>query len=106
MQLRPRLGFAANELRPIDGIDRVEAPLLLIAGTADRHTTRAESLRLFARAQLPKELWEVPGAEHVDFHQAARAEYEARVSGFLARALRSQGADAGMGGVPVAGTSR
>lgn len=48
----------------------------------------------------------MPGAEHVDFHQAARAEYEARVSGFLARALRSQGADAGMGGVPVAGTSR
>ena len=84
----------------------MEAPLLLIAGRADRHTTRAESLRLFARAQLPKELWEVPGAEHVDFHQAARAEYEARVSGFLARALRSQGADAGMGGVPVAGTSR
>ena len=106
VQLRPRLGFGADELRPIDGIDRVEAPVLLIAGTADRATTRAESQRLFARAQPPKELWEVPGAGHVDFHQAARAEYEARVGGFLARALRSEAADAGMGGVPVAATSR
>jgi fermentation-respiration switch protein FrsA (DUF1100 family) len=80
--------------------------VLVIAGTVDRHTTRAESQRLFARAQPPKELWEVPGAGHVDFHQAARAEYEARVGRFLARALRSEAPAARPGGVPVATTSR
>ena len=106
VQLRPRLGFTADELRPIDGIDRVEAPVLVIAGTADRHTTRAESQRLFARARPPKELWEVPGAGHVDFHQAARAEYEARVGRFLASTLRPEAVNAGPGGVPVATTSR
>ena len=106
VELRPRLGLTADALRPIDGIDRVGAPVLVIAGTVDRHTTRAESQRLFARAQPPKELWEVPGAGHVDFHQAARAEYEARVGRFLARALRSEAPAARPGGVPVATTSR
>jgi hypothetical protein len=48
--LRPHLGVDVDELRPIDGIDRVEAPVLVIAGTTDRPTTWAESPRLFARA--------------------------------------------------------
>jgi uncharacterized protein len=106
LQLGPRLGFSAADLRPIDGIDRVEAPVLVIAGTEDRHTTLAESQRLFARAQAPKELWEVPGAGHVDFHRAARAEYEARVGRFLARALRPDPAATPASGVPVTATPR
>ena len=105
LQLGPRLGFGADDLRPIDGIERVGAPVLIIAGTADRHTTLAESHRLFARAQPPKELWEISGAAHVDFHRAARTEYEGRVSRFLARALRPEAGVAGAG-VPVAATSR
>ena len=88
VQLRPRLGFGVEDLRPIDSVDRVGAPLLVIAGTEDRHTTILQSRRLFARAQAPKELWEVPGAGHVNYHRAAPAEYEARVGGFLARHLR------------------
>lgn len=88
VQLQPRLGFGVGDLRPIDTVDRVGAPLLVIAGTEDRHTTIVQSRRLFARAQAPKELWEVPGAGHVDYHLAAPAEYEARVGGFLARHLR------------------
>ena len=88
VQLRPRLGFGVEDLRPIDSVDRVGAPLLVIAGTEDRHTTIVQSRRLFARAKAPKELWEVPGAGHVNYHRAAPAEYEARVGGFLARHLR------------------
>ena len=88
VQLRPRLGFGVEDLRPIDSVDRVGAPLLVIAGTEDRHTTIVQSRRLFATAQAPKELWEVPGAGHVNYHRAAPAEYEARVGGFLARHLR------------------
>jgi len=87
-QLQPRLGFGVGDLRPIDTVDRVDAPILVIAGTEDRHTTIVQSRRLFARAQAPKELCEVPGAGHVDYHLAAPAEYEARVGGFLARHLR------------------
>jgi pimeloyl-ACP methyl ester carboxylesterase len=88
VQLRPRLGFGLEDLRPIDSVDRVGAALLVIAGTEDRHTTIVQSRRLFARAQAPKEMWEVPGAGHVDYHRAAPADYEARVGGFLGRHLR------------------
>jgi uncharacterized protein len=106
LQLRPRLGFSAEDLRPIDAIAHVGAPLLVIAGTVDRHTTLAQARRLFARAQPPKELWEVSGAGHVDFHRAARAEYEARVGAFLARALRREPMSPPPGGVPVAPAPR
>jgi uncharacterized protein len=105
LQLRPRLGFAAEDLRPIEGIERVEAPILMIAGAEDRHTTLAQSRRLFARARPPKALWEVAGAGHVDYHRAVPEEYEARVGSFLADALRPAGS-APAGGVPVAPSPR
>ena len=106
LQLRPRLGFSAADLRPIEGIERVEAPILMIAGAEDRHTTLAQSRRLFARAQPPKAFWEVAGAGHVDYHRAVREEYEARVGAFLADALRPAPGSAPAGGVPVAPSTR
>ncbi len=87
-QLRPRLGVAPAELRPIERIGRLRAPLLLIAGEEDRHTTLEESRRMFDAAPDPKELWVVPGAAHVDFHRRVRAEYEQRVLDFFDRHLR------------------
>ncbi len=101
LQLRPRLGVSAQDLRPIEGIERVGAPILMIAGVEDRHTTRAQARRLFARARPPKALWEVAGAGHVDYHRAARDEYEARVGAFFADALRVPAERASAGGVPV-----
>lgn len=106
MQLRPRLGFAAEDLRPIDGIERVGAPVLVIAGAEDRHTALAQSRRLFTRAQAPKELWEIAGAGHVDFHQVARDEYEARVGALFDKTLRVSLAGPPGPGVPDARAAR
>ena len=86
-QIPLRLGVGADEIAPIEGIRRAHAPLLLIAGGADRHTPLAESERLFAAAPPPKEMWVLQGATHVDFHALSPVEYERRVLGFLARAL-------------------
>lgn len=88
LQIRPRLGFSPDELRPIDGIGRLGAPVLLIAGDADRHTPLAETRRLFAAARAPKELWIVPGAAHVDLYTFAGPEYERRILAFFAAHLR------------------
>lgn len=88
MQVRPRLGFSPHELRPIDGIPRVGAPVLIVAGAEDRHTTPAESRRLFEAARPPKEFWLVPGAAHIDFHLHAGAEYEKRILSFFDAFLR------------------
>jgi fermentation-respiration switch protein FrsA (DUF1100 family) len=86
-QLAPRWGIDPRDLRPVDAIRRVRVPLFLIAGADDPRTTLIDSERLFAAAPDPKELWIVPGAGHVDFHQVAPEEYEHRVGDFLARAF-------------------
>jgi fermentation-respiration switch protein FrsA (DUF1100 family) len=89
LQIQPRLGVSADVIAPIEGIRRIRAPLLLIAGDRDRHTPIDESQRLFDAAPEPKTLWVVTGAAHQNFHAFARDEYERRVVDFLARFVRS-----------------
>lgn len=87
-QLPLRLGIAPEQLRPINFIGQVNAPLLIVSGDADRSTTPAETMRLFEAAAQPRQLWLVPGAAHVDLHAFAPAEYERRVGDFMARHLQ------------------
>jgi uncharacterized protein len=82
-QLHMRLGISADDLRPIDHIANVGCPIFIISGQKDRTTRRADTETLFSRAKLPKQLWFVPKAGHVDLHRAATPEYEARVLQFL-----------------------
>lgn len=88
VQLKPRLGISADNLRPIDHVGKLTMPKLFIAGANDHHTTLAESRKIFEMASEPKEFWVVPGAAHVDLHKAARVEYEQRVVDFFKRTLR------------------
>jgi pimeloyl-ACP methyl ester carboxylesterase len=85
VQLKPRLGISPTQLRPIDHIAEVGAPVLVLAGAKDRYTPLEESRRLFEHALVPKEFWVVPGAGHVDFCYSARHEYELRVLDFFQR---------------------
>jgi fermentation-respiration switch protein FrsA (DUF1100 family) len=94
VQLRPRLGIAADRLRPIDRMAAIGAPVLILNGTRDAHTSLKEAQALFAAASNPKEFWAVPGAAHVNLHTYAKAEYERRVGEFLARYLQSDRAAA------------
>ena len=86
-QLSFRLDINGDELNPIDRIGNLDSPLLLISGTDDRHTTVAETERLFDAARQPKELWIVPGGGHFNMHTYAGREYENRVLDFLDRYL-------------------
>jgi fermentation-respiration switch protein FrsA (DUF1100 family) len=61
----------------------VHSPLLLIAGDADQHATLAETSRIFANANPPKELWIIRGAHHQDFFRYAGIAYQRRVVDFL-----------------------
>ncbi|MBI5619060.1 MAG: alpha/beta hydrolase [Gammaproteobacteria bacterium] len=89
-QLRLRLGIGVGELRPADHLRSLNAPLLLVAGAADRHTTLPEARRPFDAAVVPKDLWVEEGAAHVDLHAFAPGEYERRVGTFLGRYLSQQ----------------
>jgi fermentation-respiration switch protein FrsA (DUF1100 family) len=84
-----RLGLLPSELNPISRISDLNAPLLLISGTDDRHTKVAETERLFDAARQPKEMWIVPGGGHFNMHAYAGREYEDRISAFLGRHMRS-----------------
>jgi len=88
LQLKPRLGCCADDLCPIRRAAENRVPKLFIAAADDRHTTIAESRELFRRAAEPKELWEVPGAAHVDLHGFSPAAYEARILDFFQKHLR------------------
>jgi len=86
-QLRLRLGIDPRLLRPIDYIGRFHRPVLIMNGSADRHTSLEEARRLFAAANEPKEFWPVPDAAHVDLQRYAPARYRERLLAFLDRYL-------------------
>ncbi len=86
-QLNPRLGIAAESLRPVDHISAIGCPLFLISGSKDQHTTAEETQQMFELAHDPKQLWLVDGAEHVDLHTFQMQEYERKVLNFLSQAM-------------------
>ena len=83
MQLQPRLHIVPADLEPIRNIGKVGAPVLVVAGSRDEHTTLAESTELFDAAAEPKQLRVVEGAKHQDFLQFDPRGYDARVVEFL-----------------------
>jgi dipeptidyl aminopeptidase/acylaminoacyl peptidase len=89
MQLSPRLGVNAADLRPAASISRLHCPVLIIAGENDRHTTAADTRQLFDAAQEPKELWLIPAADHNNYPRVAGATYAKRLLEFFGRTLRS-----------------
>jgi alpha-beta hydrolase superfamily lysophospholipase len=86
-QLKPRLGFGVEDLRPIQQVGKITVPKFFIAGTADHDTRLPESQALFDAAAEPKQLWLVDGAAHVDMLAFAKTEYEKRILDFLAKNL-------------------
>ncbi len=82
-QLRPRLGFSASTLRPVDHLAKLTCPLFIISGEKDRKTTADETREMFARAHAPKQLWIVKDAGHVDFSKLKSQLYKERVLKFL-----------------------
>jgi len=88
-QVKLRLGIDTALLQPAAHIAELHAPVLIIAGQADQHTTLRESRELYDRANPPKDLWIIDKARHEDFYRYAMDEYERRVIGFLSSWLRS-----------------
>ncbi len=88
VQMRPRLGLWPAQLEPIRHIHQLAAPVLIVAGEHDMHTSLAESTALFEAANQPRGMWVVRGAVHQDFSRFDPAGYQANVIAFLDRHLR------------------
>jgi len=89
-QFRIFLGIDANDLSPLRAAADVREPVFVIHGAEDRRATPAEARAVFAALPGPKEIWEIPGAAHVDLHHYAKEDYEKKVGAFLARYLHSE----------------
>ena len=84
-QIPLRTGISLNNLRPIDVIGSIRAPIFLIAGEKDQRATPEEARTLFEAIRAPeKQFWLVPQANHTNYHAAHPEEYERRVLQFLA----------------------
>jgi fermentation-respiration switch protein FrsA (DUF1100 family) len=55
-------GVGVSELKLVDHIGKLRCPVLIVAGTLDRHTTVDDIQALFAAASQPKALWLISGA--------------------------------------------
>jgi uncharacterized protein len=81
------IGTSLWNVAPVAMAARLHKPMLAIVGDADTIVPPAEGLALFAAAQGPKELLEVPGAGHVQAFNTVHALYEKTVLDFLAKNL-------------------
>ncbi len=74
--------------RPLDVVARISPkPLMLIHGEADRIIPVSDSVLLYEAAGEPKELWTVPGVDHVEARLHDLEGYVARVDGFFKKWL-------------------
>jgi uncharacterized protein len=84
-----RAGIDVTRVRPVDVIAEISPrPLLIIHEQGDLVVPPENSLRNFAAAQQPKQLWLVPGSGHAEAQTIVQSEYQSRVTSFFAGALR------------------
>jgi dipeptidyl aminopeptidase/acylaminoacyl peptidase len=76
------------DMLPKDVIGQI-APraVFIIGGDHDTWVPKYMAHQLFAVAVEPKELWIVPGAQHLDYFRQAPHEYPSRVADFFRRRL-------------------
>jgi uncharacterized protein len=76
-------GFSVDEVSPEISVRARPFPVLLICDGSDHIIPCRHTRRIFRSAAGPKELWEVPGADHASAIGADPSEYERRAIAFL-----------------------
>ena len=74
-----RYGYDLDAVSPVESLRRAQTPVLLIHGLADERTDPIQSRALHAANPAISELWEVPGAKHVQASVVAQHDFEERV---------------------------
>ena len=74
-----RYDYVLDAISPLDSLKRTHTPVLLIHGLDDGRTAPEQSRELHAANPGVSELWEVPGAKHVQASVVAQQEFEERV---------------------------
>lgn len=78
-----RYGIQPDQLMPVTEMITLHAPVLIASGELDKHTTLAETQRIYDATAEPKALWIVKGAAHVDLYDFDPKTYEEKISAFF-----------------------
>lgn len=82
------LGCDIGDISPMQSIAKLPCPVYIISGTNDTRVWTEDTGRLFAAASGPKQLWLIPGADHVDLYRFTPDEYRERVLRFLGECMQ------------------
>jgi uncharacterized protein len=86
-QLPWRLGFSADDVRPVDTIPAINSPVLLLAGSDDPFADPGQTHRIFEAISAPKQLVIFDGARHQNLQVYDPQAYEASVLPFVQKAI-------------------
>lgn len=87
-QLPLRLNIDKKQLRPVDAIQTIHVPLLILYGTNDRSAYPEEAQSLYQQAGSKiKAIWASESASHGQTHRLHHKEYERITLDFLAKHL-------------------
>ncbi len=84
---RVLMGTDANDIKPVEDVPKIEAPLMLIFGGQD-DMVPVKQFEEMAAARPDAETWFVAGAAHARIYNAEPEQYVARVAQFFNRVLR------------------
>jgi len=87
-QLPLRLGIAAAQLDPIEQTGARHCPILIIAGSADRHTPLVETQAYFRGNAVSQGVVDPSTGRPMSTCMPAPAAYETKVAEFLRKYLR------------------
>ncbi|MEW6631226.1 MAG: alpha/beta fold hydrolase [Pseudomonadota bacterium] len=89
-QMPLRLGFSADDVRPVDRIGKIGKPLILLAGSVDPFIDHGQVMALQHAAAGSPLVW-FEGAGHVDLLRYDQPRYRDAVLPFLSRNLCQTG---------------
>ena len=93
-QMPVRLGFSADDVRPVDRIGQIGRPLILLAGTVDPFIDRGQVTALHDATPGAELVW-FEGAGHVDLLRYDQQRYTNAVLPFLSKNLCQPGSSHG-----------
>lgn len=87
------VGHWTSDLRPVDMVGEIDAPLLIIAGAVDPMATPTQTRAVFDAATEPKELLWIPKAGHEDFLRVEPTLYADAIKSFFRNTFRCEAMD-------------
>ena len=84
-----RTGLNRKDVIPEEAIANItNTPVLIIHGLEDETISYTDSEAIYSKANQPKDIWLVPGAEHGDASEIEEQEYQNRIVSFFTENLK------------------